>query len=136
MSQENVELVRRGIETINQGGLRAALELLDSICDPEAEFRAVGRLPDLDAVLRGPEAIKGYFTQLFEAFDWHVAPEEFIDAGDRVVVVAQQIGRGRGSGVKITDRIVLVYGVQDGKMTSLDAYRTREEALEAVGLRE
>jgi ketosteroid isomerase-like protein len=136
MSQENVEVVRSGIDAINRGGLHAALELLDRICDPEAELRAVGRLPDMGKLLRGPEAIKAYFTQLFEAFDWHIAADEFIDAGDTVVVVGQQIGRGRESGVEITDRIVLVYGIRDGKMTSLDAYRTKEAALEAVGLRE
>ena len=135
MSQENVELVRRGINAINRGGLPAALDLLDRICDPEAEMRAVGRLPDMGRVLRGPEAIKSYFTELYETFDWQIEADEFIDAGEAVIVVARQTGRGRESGAEITDPIVLVYGIRDGKMTSLDAYRTKGEALEAAGLR-
>jgi ketosteroid isomerase-like protein len=87
-------------------------------------------------VLRGPEAIKSYFTELYETFEWRIEADEFIDAGEAVIVVARQTGRGRESGAEITDRIVLMYGIRDGKMTSLDAYRTKSEALEAAGLRQ
>lgn len=134
MSQENVELVRRCVEAINRGGLQAALEVLDEFCDPDVELRAVGRLPDLGRLLRGREAVGGYFAQLFGTFDYSLEVDEFIDAGDAVVVVARQIARGRGSGAEVTNRIVFVYGMRDGKVTYLDAYRTKDDALEAAGL--
>jgi hypothetical protein len=42
----------------------------------------------------------------------------------------------KASGAEITNRFVTVWGVRQGKVTYLDAYRTKAEALEAVGLRE
>jgi ketosteroid isomerase-like protein len=137
MSEENVEIVGRSIEAINRRGLQAALEVVDEFCDPDAELRAVGRLPDLGRLLRGREAIKGYWAQFFGTFDnYHLDADEFIDAGDAVVVVARMTARGRGSGAEVSNPIVLMYGLRDGKITYLDAYRTKSEALEAAGLRE
>ena len=62
--------------------------------------------------------------------------DEFIDAGDVVVVVARQTGRGRGSGAKITQRIVYSFGFRGGKVTYFEAHRTKRGALDAAGLKE
>jgi ketosteroid isomerase-like protein len=137
MSEENVEFVRQCTEATNRGGLQAALEVVDEFCEPDVELRAVGRLPDLGRVLRGREAVKSYWEQIFGTFDKvqnHV--DEFIDAGDAVIAVTRLTLRGRGSGAEFTNRIVLMYGLRDGKIAYLDAYRTKTEALEAAGLRE
>jgi hypothetical protein len=42
MSQENVELLRRGIEVVNRGELKAILALADEVTNPNVELRAVG----------------------------------------------------------------------------------------------
>ena len=79
MSQENVEIVQRGYERFNDGNIEGFLDL----CGPEFEFRD---LPDLPAsgVFVGHSAIRGWWTQLFDAFDGlRFEAEEFIDAGDR-----------------------------------------------------
>jgi len=60
--------------------------------------------------------------------------EEFVDAGDAVVVAARQIARGRGSGAEVTNRLVGVYGFREGKVIYFDAFRRKREALEAAGL--
>ena len=62
--------------------------------------------------------------------------DEFVDAGDSVVVVFRQIARGRASGAGVTNRFAFVYGFRQGKIDYVDGYRTKREALEAVGLRE
>jgi ketosteroid isomerase-like protein len=135
MSQENVELVRRAYEGLNRR-LDATLAVIDEVVAPEIEWRAVGRLPDTRGGVRGPEALKGYFEQLFATFDFHSEAEEFIDAGDAVVVVTRQTARGKASGAEVTDPLVTVWGVRQGKVTYFDAYRTKAEALEAAGVRE
>ena len=61
--------------------------------------------------------------------------EEFIDAGDHVVVRVTQEGRGGGSGVPVTGTFWFVYGLRDGRLVTWDMYATAEMALEAVGLR-
>ena len=135
MAKGNIDLIRRGYEAGNQGGIEAVCDFIDQFADPEIEFRAVGRLPDAGRV-RGPAAVKTFFARLFESLDWHVETEEFIDAGDSVVVVTRQIARGKASGLEVTNRLVAVWGIRRAKVTSVDFYRTKNEALEAVGLRE
>jgi ketosteroid isomerase-like protein len=134
VSRENVELIRRGYETVARSGLGAMARLIDDIADPEIEFRAVGRLPDATP-RRGREAMKEWFAQIMETIDFRVEGEEFIDAGDAVVVVTRQVAIGKASGAEATNRIVLVWGVREGKVSYVDAYRTTNEALEAVGSR-
>jgi ketosteroid isomerase-like protein len=134
MSQENVDLVRRAYESLERG-LEATWDIIDEIADPDFEIRATGHLPDVGRV-RGREAAKAYFAGIFETFDWSAEAEEFIDAGDVVIVPAVQIGRGKGSGAELRTRIVHVWGVRAGKVTYFDGYRTKKEALEAVRLSE
>ena len=43
--------------------------------------------------------------------------------------------RGR-DGIKVQARSAWLITIQDGKQTSLTLYQTKQEALEAVGLRE
>jgi ketosteroid isomerase-like protein len=60
--------------------------------------------------------------------------EEFIDAGDHVVVRVAVEGRGSGSGAPVTGTAWVVYSVRGGKIAAIDMYVTRDQALEAVGL--
>jgi ketosteroid isomerase-like protein len=134
MSKQNVQLVQRGLTVFNQGTLDELFALVDEIADPDVELRAVGRLPDVSAV-RGHEAVKYWLAQMLETLDYQLEPEEFIDAGDAVVVPTRQIARGKTSGVETTNRVVLVFGARKGKLTFFDSYASKTKALEAVGLR-
>ena len=68
--------------------------------------------------------------------DWSLEPEEFIDAGNTVVVIAHLTATGRGSGLEVKRQDGLVYELRDGKITRLDYYNSKEQALEAAGLKE
>jgi ketosteroid isomerase-like protein len=135
MSQENVEVVRLGFEMGNRDGIEGIIKFIDMAWAPDGELRATGRLPDVGPV-RGREAVKNWWRQLLEEVDLRVETEEYIDAGDAVVVVARQIARGRASGAEVANRLVYVCGFRGEKVTYFDAYRTKAEALEAVGLPE
>ena len=134
MSQENLELVQRGYELFSRGDIRAIHESIDEICQPDVELRA-GRHID-SGPAQGREALKDWYSQLLGAFDFKWEPEEFIDTGDAVVVIVRQVGRGKASGAEATNRIVHVFGFRQGKVTYIEAYGTKDKALEAVGLRE
>jgi ketosteroid isomerase-like protein len=135
MSRENVEIVRSGTRALKDG-LPALNAFIDEFADPGMEFQAVGRLPDIGTAVRGPEAAKKWYAQLFEGFDFHVEEEELTDAGDAVVAVVRQIARGRGSGIEVANRIAVVFRFREGKMVSVEAYRTKDEAFQAAGLSE
>lgn len=87
---------------------------------------------------RGPEGFIERNRQWRENWeDFETRPLEFIDAGDGVVVVpVATTGRGKGSGVPIESGHTWVYEVRDGKIVRERAFRSKAEALEAVGSRE
>ena len=57
--------------------------------------------------------------------EWNLEPEEFIDAGDRVIIVAHMRAKGRGSGVEVDRQDALVYELRDGKISRVDYYNRR-----------
>jgi len=61
-------------------------------------------------------------------------PEEFIDAGQHVLVTVHYSARGRGSGIKYEERLFDVYTFSDGQCVRKQEFRERSEALEAAGL--
>jgi len=132
MSHANVEIVRRCIETFNRGDLQALLELLDQVVAEDAEMRATGRLPDAGDPVIGRDAIKGWFEQMLETLAYRTDADEYIDAGDAVVVVVRQTARGMGSGAEATSHMAEVFGMREGMVTYFDAYNTKREALESL----
>lgn len=135
VSEKNVELVRRAFESLDRDGIAGVIEFIDEAVAPDAELRTTGRLPDVGP-MRGREAIKNWWRQLFQELDLRVEAEEYIDAGDAVVVVTRQIARGHASGAEVANRTVAVWGIRGEQVTYVDAYRTKTQAFEAVGLRE
>jgi ketosteroid isomerase-like protein len=67
---------------------------------------------------------------------WSVTPEEFIDAGDQVVVRVAQEAHGEQGGAPVKAVFWFVYTVGDGQIVRLGMFAEKGEALEAVGLRE
>jgi ketosteroid isomerase-like protein len=137
MSEENVELVRRGIETVNRGDVEGALAMVDVA--PEFEFVPSGVLiPDLSDVQRGPEGARRVMEVFWGEFeDAHLEVHEFIDAGDHVFCSLTVRGRGRKSGAETSWDVWHVWTMRDdGRPVRLQALTDRKAALEAAGLSE
>jgi ketosteroid isomerase-like protein len=137
MSQENVELARRGYETLNvaykTGNFQDAFE---RFCDPDIVLTPSGILPE-SSQMHGHEGMVRFATLQTEAFDdFWVEPQAFIDAGDRVVVPVRFGGRAHHSGLDVAFEVVHVLTARDGKWTRIDMYASKAQALEAVGLSE
>jgi ketosteroid isomerase-like protein len=131
MSQANIEVVRRHQEAFNRGDLAAMLELTS----PDVEWW--DRADDPDAsVHRGHDAVINHLADFDDLAELRVEPEEFIDAGDFVVVPARLTGHGRTSGVSFEEHQVNVFRLCDGKVTEIREYREMSEALKALGLAE
>ena len=57
---------------------------------------------ELSVVYHGHDGIRQFFRAWLAPFeDYHAYPEEFIDAGEAVVVRIRQGGRGKQSGVEV-----------------------------------
>ena len=59
-------------------------------------------------------------------------PDDFLEIGDHVVVLARYLGRGRGSGVEIHQEGAHVFELRDGMVMRLEIFATRARALEYV----
>ncbi len=130
MSQENVELVR----SLYEGALRGELGL-DKL-DPEISMVESETLPGA-ASAYGIEAVERYMRSF--ATHWEqirFEPQEYIDAGNQVVVVARLIGQGKKSGVEVTRTWAYVWTIRERKALRMVGYADRAEALKAVGLEE
>ena len=135
MSQENVEIARRGYEALNDayktGNFKDAVE---RFCDPDIVLTPSGILPE-SSQMHGHDGLVRFVTLQTEAFDdYRVEPQAFIDAGDRVVVPVRVGGRAHHSGLDVAFEVVQVLTARDGKWTRIDIYPSKSEALEAVGL--
>jgi ketosteroid isomerase-like protein len=132
MSQDNVEIVRRGFEAWEADDLAGILALFDEALIT----RRLAPMPD-PGTWYGTEGMLEMVAEWIDTFDeFTMDSEEFIDAGDHVVVRVRQAGRGADSGAPVTGTFWFVFGISDGKVVSMDIYGTRHEALKAAGLSE
>jgi ketosteroid isomerase-like protein len=128
MFREDVERLRGIYKAFNEGGIEAILERLS----PEFQVRDRESSPDRETRL-GKEGIKQLFDSYMEAFDaLRLEPEEFIDAGDQIVVSLHQLIRGKGSGAKVVGRIAHVWILREGAALSLRIFGDKEGALETL----
>ena len=95
-------------------------------------------LPDHPELIRGKGAVTDFYRHYWGTWeDYLLEPVDITDAGvNRVLVVHHERGRGKGSGVPFERRWVVIYTLVAGKLARIQAFSTREEALEAAGLRE
>jgi ketosteroid isomerase-like protein len=135
MSEENVEVVRRGVDGINRSD-RASVEPL---LHPDVEWRTVlGPVLGVEAVSGRDAVLRFGFEEIPDAIeDFRVEVEELRDLGEgRVLLVARYQGRGKSSGIELEARISSIHMLRDRMIASVRDYPSRQEALEAAGLRE
>jgi ketosteroid isomerase-like protein len=131
MSQENVEVVRRIYDTYVSGDFEAAFSLIEPDVVFDGTVRPEGKVYEGHKGLA--EALRTW-TGTWEAFRMDL--EELIDAGDHVIAVEHHSGRGRGSGLPLSQPYFSVFTLRGGMVTRIVWFQNRREALEAAGLSE
>ena len=129
MSEENIEIVQRAFDAFHSGDADRSEALALATIDPNVVYSPVE-----DGPSHGLNAIRDQFERWESSWEELAeTAEEFIDAGDRVVVTALYRGRGQGSGVPIEARFYAVYTLRDGRVVRVDEFTDRAEAFEAAG---
>jgi uncharacterized protein len=131
MSQENVDLVRAMFDAYLREDDQALLEF----ADPDVEIE-----PSWDSLegraSRGREEFIHFWRDWSSHWDdYFTEPREFHDAGDAVVVVIYERGRGKRSGVVVEDEFAHVWTVRGQKVLRCRVFGTRDQALAAAGIR-
>ena len=129
MSQENVEIVRRGTDYYNETG-EPPWELLDPgvewTIDPPAW--AAG-------TYRGHAELKDLGRRIGEVFDeFRYDFDEYLAAGDRVVAIGAIRVRGAQSGATAVQQAATVSRLRDGRIVTVRVYLDHEQALRDAGL--
>jgi ketosteroid isomerase-like protein len=132
MSLENVEIVRRAIAAYNRRDFEAMRELNHP--DVELDWSASRGLRA--GVYRGLEEVFGVYRDYLGTFEEVVIePDQFIEAGDSVVVPNTAQVRGR-DGIETVARSAFIFELRGGRIARIRLYQEPREALEAAGLRE
>jgi ketosteroid isomerase-like protein len=130
MSAENVELVKGGWEAFERGDLSAALEALS----PDMVTYVAPPIP-VAGTYHGREGFLQVTLDWAEGFDELVMTgEQFIDAGEHVVVRGLHKSRGAESGVPVQTDVWYVWTVHAGEAVRVAIFIDRREAFEAAGL--
>jgi ketosteroid isomerase-like protein len=132
MSLQNVELVRRIYECWGRGDFRAGGELYD----PYVLLVLRPEFPEAGAYC-GPDEIRKYMRDDFLA-DFEsaaIAGEEFLDAGDSVVVRVNQRATGPESRAPVEMRYHQIWTFRGRSVIRIESVMERTDALEAVGLK-
>jgi ketosteroid isomerase-like protein len=127
MSAENVELIRKGYER-DAESMGPQWETID----PEFEYHTLPNDPDA-GVFHGHDGFKEMLSLWSQQFDeMHVDAEEYVDAGDYVIVSSRVRGIGRTSGAAVDTPLVFVWKFRGGLRVECREYATKEAAVEAV----
>ncbi len=131
MSRQNVEIVKE-FTSLFEAGDRDSWR---SYFDPDVIWDTSASQMLMSGVYRGHEGVERFFADWLAVWeDYTVENREYIDAGDSVVLVFRQHGRGRGSGVPTERDFFSVYDLRRGKVTRFRLFESRAAALEAAGL--
>ena len=133
MSEENVEIVRAAWDKWLRGDMDA---LIASFSDPDIVYDLTHFREWPDRTYRGVEGVRRGLTEWREVWvGLEAGVDEILAVPDgRVVVLTWQRGKGRQSGLPMDMKWAQIVTVHDGKITRVDAYDDRAEALEAAGL--
>ena len=126
-----MEIVRSLFSSFEQKGPEGTFRFLS----PEIEWQVRPDLPD-SRTYRGHQGVRELLATFEDVLDeqWY-SPRELIPAGDLVVVPLRWGGRGKTSGATVEEREeTWVLTLQDGSVTRVTEYATKEAALEALDL--
>ena len=132
MSEENVALIRGIYDAFAAGDVPAVLGAMS----PDIVWNEAENFPYADGnPYRGPEAVlNGVFARCIGEWDgFAVVPEEFLDAGDAVVVLGRYRGTYKATGRAMNPQLAHIWRVADGKAAGFQQYVDTLQAAQVTG---
>jgi ketosteroid isomerase-like protein len=131
MSQEDVQLARDAVAAFNRRDVAGLVEMTTD------DFEWVTWTGTVDpTAYHGAQGLASYFRDADVWEHLNLDAQEFRDLGDEVLVVGVFHARGGGSGVEIHAPYYSAFFTRGGKLARVLSFRSEDEALRAVGLRE
>jgi ketosteroid isomerase-like protein len=128
----NVDLIRAVYDAFAAGDVPGVLARFapDIVWNEAENFPYADRNP-----YEGPDAIvSGVFARLAGEWDGFAAvPEEYLDAGDTVVVLGRYHGTCKATGKPLHAQLAHVWRVRDGKAAAFQQYTDTLQAARVTG---
>ena len=120
MSQDNLDVIRRGYDAFGRGDINTLLESFDEqvswVTPGPPELATSGRRT-------GRQEVAEFFASVNELFDiQRFEPKDFLAQGDRVVVVGSETARARSTGNVIEVDWVHVFTMRNGKVVAFQEF--------------
>ena len=132
MSDENVSLVKGIYEAFGSGDVPAVVAALGA----DVEWNEAENFPYADGnPYVGAEAIlNGVFARIGSEWDgFRVEPEQFLDAGDTVVVLGRYRGTCVATGKAMNAQMAHIVRLTDGRITAFQQYVDTLQVARATG---
>jgi ketosteroid isomerase-like protein len=128
MSRQEIELLRHVYDDWAQGDFHSGRDLLDE----NIEFRMGGPYTDYT---HGRDVFEDQLREFLGTWtDYSIKAEEFVDAGDKVLVECHQQGRGKESGAEVDQTLFTVWTFRNQKVVGLEFFSDEAKARNAAGL--
>ena len=110
---------------------RHDIDRVMQMIEPDAEYVPIAQ--SIMPRFTGPEGMREFFNASMEVWQEFIfTPVAFVPVGDAVVVELDVKGTARGSGIVVEEHWAHVYTQRDGRLVRFHAYRSSEEAFEAL----
>jgi ketosteroid isomerase-like protein len=133
MTEENVELVRRLLAAFNSGDVEAVVAAFDEECVLE-EPREMPDRPTKG--FRGHDGIREWMANLLAIGEVSFEPRDITPGQGLLFMELDSRGRGAASGAPFEWTTYGVVRARGGKITRVQVFLDRSDALEAAGLAE
>jgi hypothetical protein len=129
--EKNTALLRELYATWGRGDFATGYAF-----DPEVEFVRIGSgFAGLEGAWHGTEEMWSAILEWLRSWELlTLEAEEFIELGDRVLVLTRQRARGKHSGIPMDRGFGDLFTFRAGKIIRWESYWDRAEAVRAAGL--
>ncbi len=114
----NLETLKQGYKNFEEGNMEAVLEMWS----PDLVWEACNGIPYIegDGIYNGiPAIMEGVFAHMPEYFDdFKINIREYIDAGDKIVMVGKYTGVWKPTGKRFEANVTHTWTFKDGKVVN------------------
>lgn len=126
----NVQTLEAMYDAFNAGDIDAVLEFWEPDCEWRPAFgpRLLG-----ENLYLGHRGFRKYFAEVSDTFPgYQTVPVRYDKFGDELICHAHSTGRGRSSGITISQRFAIHYSFREGRIARGQTYSDVGEAMSAV----
>jgi ketosteroid isomerase-like protein len=137
LSQENVEIVREVLDSLEQSARSGtATPSLLARCADSIHVDATRRVFNPESY-DGASGIQRLVREMHDAWeDFSLVSERLIDMDDRVLSLHAIGGKGRSSGAEVSTDSALLFSLERGRVVHVVAFTDPDEAVKVLALRE